>query len=160
MYRVSFCANMFWRRLAVSRAIGDAPLKPYVTSDPDIFDYVLKPEDWFIVVASDGIWVSIAVLVCVAIVYTPMQMKLIFIIIDLERMFLKTIKLPRWLSPIPAKSRVVPCRSIATTWSGLPKGFVIVQGKENLKIHVIYACTDNHTSSNLFNCLQRSRFPR
>lgn len=48
-----------WRvegRLAVSRAIGDAPLKPYVTSDPDIFDYVLKPEDWFIVVASDGIW--------------------------------------------------------------------------------------------------------
>lgn len=51
-----------WRvegKLAVSRAIGDASLKPYVTSDPDIRDYSIQPDDWFLVMASDGIWVSI-----------------------------------------------------------------------------------------------------
>ena len=33
-------------------------MKPYVTSDPDICDYTLRPDDRFLVVASDGIWVS------------------------------------------------------------------------------------------------------
>jgi protein phosphatase 1L len=48
-----FCAL---RRLAVSRGIGDAPLKKYITPDPDICEYDIRPDDWFLVVASDGIW--------------------------------------------------------------------------------------------------------
>jgi serine/threonine protein phosphatase PrpC len=47
------------RKLAVSRAIGDMSLKPYVTSTPDVIDHELKSNDSFLVVASDGIWVSI-----------------------------------------------------------------------------------------------------
>ena len=45
--------------MAVSRAIGDLTLKPYVTSDPDVIDHELKHDDIFLVIASDGIWVSL-----------------------------------------------------------------------------------------------------
>eukprot|EP00554_Chaetoceros_debilis_P011518 CAMPEP_0194105928 /NCGR_PEP_ID=MMETSP0150-20130528/6041_1 /TAXON_ID=122233 /ORGANISM="Chaetoceros debilis, Strain MM31A-1" /LENGTH=596 /DNA_ID=CAMNT_0038793933 /DNA_START=324 /DNA_END=2111 /DNA_ORIENTATION=- len=48
-----------WRiegKLAVSRAIGDAPMKPFVTSEPDVCEYPLTSKDWFLVIASDGIW--------------------------------------------------------------------------------------------------------
>mmetsp|Transcript_12502 Transcript_12502/g.23461 ORF Transcript_12502/g.23461 Transcript_12502/m.23461 type:complete len:553 (+) Transcript_12502:703-2361(+) len=51
--------NGRWRvegKLAVSRAIGDLALKPYVTSTPDITDYMIKSDDLFLVIASDGIW--------------------------------------------------------------------------------------------------------
>lgn len=42
--------------LAVSRSIGDARLKPYVTAEPDIFEHELGEDDMFLVVASDGVW--------------------------------------------------------------------------------------------------------
>lgn len=48
-----------WRvegRLAVSRAIGDSTLKKYITSDPDICEYDIRSDDWFLIVATDGIW--------------------------------------------------------------------------------------------------------
>lgn len=53
---------IFWGRwrvegvLAVSRAIGDVNLKPYVTCDPEITNHVLTPEDQFLILASDGLW--------------------------------------------------------------------------------------------------------
>jgi len=42
--------------LAVSRAIGDFALKPYVIPDPDISLTILEPHHHIIVMASDGIW--------------------------------------------------------------------------------------------------------
>jgi len=54
---------VYWGRwrvesvLAVSRAIGDAALMPYITAEPDIREHeVVAGEDLFLVVASDGIW--------------------------------------------------------------------------------------------------------
>jgi protein phosphatase 1L len=49
--------------LAVSRAIGDVNLQPYVTCEPEILQKEIGPEDEYLVIASDGIFVS--VLVCV-----------------------------------------------------------------------------------------------
>jgi Serine/threonine protein phosphatase len=51
--------SVLCRKLAVSRAIGDLSLKPYVTSTPDTTDYMIGPDDLFLVIASDGIWVSL-----------------------------------------------------------------------------------------------------
>ena len=51
--------NKGWRvegKLSVSRAIGDLPLKPFVSSDPDILEMNLDKEDSFLVLASDGIF--------------------------------------------------------------------------------------------------------
>ncbi|KAK9889751.1 hypothetical protein WA026_007133 [Henosepilachna vigintioctopunctata] len=48
-----------WRvngQLGVSRAIGDAQYKPYVTAVPDIVKISLRPEDDFFVLGSDGLW--------------------------------------------------------------------------------------------------------
>lgn len=42
--------------LAVSRSIGDARLKPYVTAEPDVIEHELGEDDMFLVVASDGVW--------------------------------------------------------------------------------------------------------
>mmetsp|Transcript_35429 Transcript_35429/g.84601 ORF Transcript_35429/g.84601 Transcript_35429/m.84601 type:complete len:594 (+) Transcript_35429:95-1876(+) len=42
--------------LAVSRSIGDAKLKPYVTAEPDIIEHEIDEDDMFLVVASDGVW--------------------------------------------------------------------------------------------------------
>lgn len=78
---------IYWGRwrvegvLAVSRSIGDAKLKPYVTASPDIieheigersttinsyffdalhihqvFQIILGDDDMFLVIASDGVW--------------------------------------------------------------------------------------------------------
>jgi len=53
---------VFWGRwrvegiLAVSRAIGDRNLKPYVISDPEIVEWVIGEDDVYLVLASDGIW--------------------------------------------------------------------------------------------------------
>lgn len=51
--------NKGWRvegKLSVSRAIGDLPLKPFVSSDPDILETLIDKEDSFLVLASDGIF--------------------------------------------------------------------------------------------------------
>ena len=51
--------NKGWRvegKLSVSRAIGDLPLKPFVSSDPDILETRIDMEDSFLVLASDGIF--------------------------------------------------------------------------------------------------------
>lgn len=42
--------------LAVSRAIGDVNLHPYVIGDPEILHRALEDGDWFLVLASDGLW--------------------------------------------------------------------------------------------------------
>jgi hypothetical protein len=53
---------IFWGRwrvegvLAVSRAIGDVNLKPYVTCDPEITTHALTPDDQYLILASDGLW--------------------------------------------------------------------------------------------------------
>ncbi|KAL7472890.1 hypothetical protein ACHAXS_013279 [Conticribra weissflogii] len=53
---------IYWGRwrvegvLAVSRSIGDARLKPYVTAEPDVKEYDIGDDDLFLVIASDGIW--------------------------------------------------------------------------------------------------------
>ena len=31
-------------------------MKPFVTSEPDVCEYPLTSKDWFLVIASDGIW--------------------------------------------------------------------------------------------------------
>ncbi|KAM3963010.1 LOW QUALITY PROTEIN: uncharacterized protein ACR2FA_002772 [Aphomia sociella] len=48
-----------WRvngQLAVSRAIGDAQYKPYVTARPDLASVDLDGDEDFVVVACDGLW--------------------------------------------------------------------------------------------------------
>lgn len=53
---------IYWGRwrvegvLAVSRAIGDVALQPYVTAEPEIIEKVIEPEDEYLVLASDGLW--------------------------------------------------------------------------------------------------------
>jgi len=55
---------MFWGRwrvegvLAVSRAIGDVPLKPYITAEPEVLCHDLRSDDdaMFVVLASDGLF--------------------------------------------------------------------------------------------------------
>jgi serine/threonine protein phosphatase PrpC len=42
--------------LAVSRAIGDRILKPYVTAKPEIRTWNLGASDRCLVLASDGLW--------------------------------------------------------------------------------------------------------
>ncbi|CAN6344669.1 unnamed protein product [Urochloa humidicola] len=42
--------------LAVSRAFGDASMKPWVTCEPDVSRRRLTPDCRFLVVASDGLW--------------------------------------------------------------------------------------------------------
>ena len=53
---------VYWGRwrvegiLAVSRAIGDANLKPYVSCDPEFIERKIEEEDMYLVLASDGLW--------------------------------------------------------------------------------------------------------
>lgn len=53
---------IYWGRwrveglLAVSRSIGDASLKPYITPEPEICEYDIGNDDWFLVLSSDGVW--------------------------------------------------------------------------------------------------------
>ena len=42
--------------LAVSRAIGDVGLQPYITCEPEITEKALDTEDEFLVIATDGVW--------------------------------------------------------------------------------------------------------
>ncbi|KAH0454438.1 hypothetical protein IEQ34_016362 [Dendrobium chrysotoxum] len=42
--------------LAMSRAIGDGYLKPYVTAEPEVTVTERKEEDEFLILASDGLW--------------------------------------------------------------------------------------------------------
>lgn len=42
--------------LAVSRAIGDVNLQPYITAEPEIMDKTIEPDDEYLVIATDGIW--------------------------------------------------------------------------------------------------------
>jgi len=42
--------------LAVSRSLGDIPLQPFVTWEPDVMCYTVKPGDEFIILACDGVW--------------------------------------------------------------------------------------------------------
>lgn len=46
--------------LAVSRAIGDRMLKPFVVAEPEVKEHVRTSADWFLVVASDGVWDTIS----------------------------------------------------------------------------------------------------
>ena len=42
--------------LAVSRSIGDLVYKPYVSSEPDVYEYPLDENSKYLVLASDGLW--------------------------------------------------------------------------------------------------------
>eukprot|EP01038_Epipyxis_sp_PR26KG_P008457 gene8457-11435_t len=42
--------------LAVSRAIGDVSLQPYITCEPEIIEKMIEPDDEYLVLASDGVW--------------------------------------------------------------------------------------------------------
>jgi serine/threonine protein phosphatase PrpC len=44
--------------LALSRALGDPELHPHVTHVPDIFHIELTPEDKFLIIACDGVYVG------------------------------------------------------------------------------------------------------
>lgn len=53
---------MHWGRwrvegiLAVSRAIGDMALQPFVTAEPEIMEKTIGSEDEYLILASDGVW--------------------------------------------------------------------------------------------------------
>jgi len=53
---------IYWGRwrveglLAVSRSIGDASLKPYITAEPEVCEYDIGKDDWFLILSSDGVW--------------------------------------------------------------------------------------------------------
>lgn len=53
---------IYWGRwrveglLAVSRSIGDASLKPFITAEPEICEYDVGKDDLFLILASDGVW--------------------------------------------------------------------------------------------------------
>jgi len=53
---------IYWGRwrveglLAVSRSVGDASLKPYITAEPEICEYDVGKDDLFLVMSSDGVW--------------------------------------------------------------------------------------------------------
>ncbi|DAZ94516.1 TPA: hypothetical protein N0F65_011869 [Lagenidium giganteum] len=42
--------------LAVSRAIGDRMLKPFVVAEPEVHEFRRTANDHFVIVASDGVW--------------------------------------------------------------------------------------------------------
>ena len=43
-------------KLAVTRALGDGNLQPYLTSIPDVIEASIDPDDEFLLLASDGLW--------------------------------------------------------------------------------------------------------
>lgn len=48
-----------WRvngSLSVSRAIGDAEHKPYVSGEPDVEEFILEGDEDFLILACDGLW--------------------------------------------------------------------------------------------------------
>lgn len=42
--------------LSVSRAFGDLSAEPYVTCEPDLFEYMITSKDKFMIMACDGLW--------------------------------------------------------------------------------------------------------
>mmetsp|Transcript_10803 Transcript_10803/g.17687 ORF Transcript_10803/g.17687 Transcript_10803/m.17687 type:complete len:135 (-) Transcript_10803:248-652(-) len=42
--------------LAVSRALGDIPLQPFVTPEPEVTETHLTTDDEFLILACDGVW--------------------------------------------------------------------------------------------------------
>ncbi|EFX85505.1 hypothetical protein DAPPUDRAFT_127609 [Daphnia pulex] len=48
-------------QLAVSRAIGDAGYKPYVTAEPDMVAMTLDGQEDFLIIGCDGLWDTIGV---------------------------------------------------------------------------------------------------
>ena len=39
-----------------SSLIGDKSYRPFLISEPDIFEYKLTKNDWYLILASDGLW--------------------------------------------------------------------------------------------------------
>lgn len=46
--------------LAMTRAIGDMPFKPAVTAEPEMMTFKRAEDDQFVIMASDGVWVSLS----------------------------------------------------------------------------------------------------
>lgn len=61
------------RTLALSRAMGDRDLRPYVTSEPDFQHVPFTPEDEFVIVATDGVWDVISSQECVTLIHQIMK---------------------------------------------------------------------------------------
>ncbi|MCX7965688.1 MAG: protein phosphatase 2C domain-containing protein, partial [Syntrophorhabdaceae bacterium] len=55
-YVIRFGVLRVQGELAISRAIGDTDLKPYVIAEPFVVSGILSKENDFVVVACDGIW--------------------------------------------------------------------------------------------------------
>ena len=55
-YVISFGVSRVMGILAVSRALGDSSLKPFVTAEPRIAEGYLGRENDFAVIACDGVW--------------------------------------------------------------------------------------------------------
>ena len=53
---------VWWNRvmgeLAISRAIGDHKLRPFVIAEPEVTRMIRRPDDEMLIMASDGLWVS------------------------------------------------------------------------------------------------------
>lgn len=43
-------------QLAITRAIGDRDLKPFITSEPEVFSFELDGDEDFVIMGSDGLW--------------------------------------------------------------------------------------------------------
>ena len=42
--------------LAISRAIGDHKLRPFVIAEPEVTRMIRRPDDQMLIMASDGLW--------------------------------------------------------------------------------------------------------
>jgi protein phosphatase 1L len=67
-YVVSFGVPRVQGILAVSRAIGDRSLKPYITAEPRILEGYLGRENDFAVIACDGVWDVLSPEIVIAVV--------------------------------------------------------------------------------------------
>ncbi|GAX78076.1 hypothetical protein CEUSTIGMA_g5518.t1 [Chlamydomonas eustigma] len=61
VHRVEMAGGFVWwnrvmGELAISRAIGDHKLRPYVIAEPEVTRYVRKGTDQLLIIASDGLW--------------------------------------------------------------------------------------------------------
>ena len=42
--------------LAVARSLGDTKCHPYITTEPNVHEAQLEPDDEFLILACDGLW--------------------------------------------------------------------------------------------------------
>lgn len=60
-------------QLAITRAIGDTDLKPYITSEPEIVSFELEGDEDFLIMGSDGLWDGVSEDVAASEVYNKLK---------------------------------------------------------------------------------------